>query len=103
MAKYCTHCKRPISPVRKMRAGTYFLIFVTVGLWFIAVLFYRKRCPICMGTVFRKGEPDSVGESKSESKVDPMEQLEKLSKLKESGILTDAEFETQKAKLLKQI
>jgi len=31
---------------------------------------------------------------------DPVEQLEKLAKLKEQGILTDAEFEVQKQKIL---
>jgi hypothetical protein len=31
---------------------------------------------------------------------DPMEQLEKLAKLKEQGILTDVEFEVQKQKIL---
>jgi hypothetical protein len=31
---------------------------------------------------------------------DMLEQLEKLGKLKEQGILTDAEFEAQKAKIL---
>jgi Short C-terminal domain len=34
------------------------------------------------------------------SQVDMVEQLEKLAKLKEQGILTDAEFEVQKAKIL---
>jgi putative oligomerization/nucleic acid binding protein len=34
--------------------------------------------------------------------VDPVEQLEKLTELKEKGALTDAEFETQKARILGQ-
>jgi hypothetical protein len=34
------------------------------------------------------------------SQVDMVEQLERLAKLKEQGILTDAEFEVQKAKVL---
>ena len=33
---------------------------------------------------------------------DPVEQLEKLAKLKESGALTEAEFEAEKAKILGQ-
>jgi hypothetical protein len=33
---------------------------------------------------------------------DPVEQLEKLAKLKESGALTEAEFEAEKAKILAQ-
>jgi hypothetical protein len=32
--------------------------------------------------------------------VDPVEQLTKLGELRDKGILTDAEFEAQKAKLL---
>lgn len=34
------------------------------------------------------------------SQADLVEQLERLAKLKEQGILTDAEFEVQKAKVL---
>jgi hypothetical protein len=32
--------------------------------------------------------------------ADPLEQLKQLGELKESGVLTDAEFEAQKAKIL---
>jgi hypothetical protein len=32
--------------------------------------------------------------------ADPLEQLKKLGELKEAGVLTDAEFEAQKAKIL---
>ena len=32
--------------------------------------------------------------------VDPLEQLKQLGELKASGVLTDAEFEAQKAKIL---
>lgn len=32
--------------------------------------------------------------------VDPLEQLQKLGELKAAGVLTDAEFEAQKAKIL---
>ena len=32
--------------------------------------------------------------------ADPIEQLQKLGELKASGVLTDAEFEAQKAKIL---
>jgi hypothetical protein len=32
--------------------------------------------------------------------VDPLEELKKLGELKASGVLTDAEFEAQKAKIL---
>jgi hypothetical protein len=36
------------------------------------------------------------------AQADPVEQLEKLAKLKESGALTDAEFQAEKAKILSQ-
>jgi hypothetical protein len=32
--------------------------------------------------------------------VDPLEQLKKLGELKQAGVLTEAEFEAQKAKIL---
>jgi hypothetical protein len=34
------------------------------------------------------------------SQADPVAQLKELAELKESGILTDAEFQAQKAKIL---
>lgn len=34
------------------------------------------------------------------AQADPLEQLEKLGELKASGVLSDAEFEAQKAKIL---
>ena len=34
---------------------------------------------------------------------DPYEELEKLGRLKESGVITDEEFETQKRKLLERL
>ena len=34
------------------------------------------------------------------TQTDPLEQLKKLGELKDSGVLTDAEFEAQKAKIL---
>ena len=35
--------------------------------------------------------------------VDPLEQLKQLGELKASGVLTDAEFEAQKAKILQGV
>lgn len=46
---------------------------------------------------------DSAGKSVSVSSEDIFNQLEKLGKLRENGILTDAEFAEQKKKLLKQL
>ncbi len=36
----------------------------------------------------------------AEDEPDPLEQLEKLGKLRDAGVLTDAEFDAQKAKIL---
>jgi hypothetical protein len=51
------------------------------------------------------GDDQGGGEEYSEepaapAEPDPMEQLEKLAKLHEEGVLTDEEFAAQKAKLL---
>jgi hypothetical protein len=42
------------------------------------------------------------GAAPPQPQPDPVEQLEKLAKLKESGALTEAEFEAEKAKILSQ-
>ncbi|WP_318845523.1 PH domain-containing protein [Chryseobacterium sp. JV558] len=46
---------------------------------------------------------DTVGKSVSVSSEEVFNQLEKLGKLRENGILTDAEFAEQKKKLLEQL
>ncbi len=43
-----------------------------------------------------------VGTPRAAPAVDPIEQLKKLGELRASGVLTEAEFEAQKAKLLAQ-
>ena len=45
-------------------------------------------------------EPAPAPAAPAEPAADPLEQLEKLGQLHESGVLTDAEFEAQKAKIL---
>lgn len=45
-------------------------------------------------------EQQQAAPAPAEPQADPMEQLEKLAKLKEQGILTDVEFEVQKQKIL---
>jgi Short C-terminal domain len=44
--------------------------------------------------------PGMAPQQPAQSQADPVEQLEKLAKLKESGALTEAEFEAEKAKIL---
>ena len=44
--------------------------------------------------------PQPVAAAPAAAPADPLEQLKKLGELKAAGILTDAEFEAQKAKIL---
>jgi Short C-terminal domain len=46
--------------------------------------------------------PGMAQPAPAQAQPDPVEQLEKLAKLKESGALTDAEFEAEKAKIIGQ-
>ena len=46
--------------------------------------------------------PGMTPPAPAQPQVDPVTQLEKLAKLKESGALTEAEFEAEKAKILSQ-
>jgi hypothetical protein len=46
--------------------------------------------------------PGMTPPAPAQPQADPVEQLEKLAKLKESGALTEAEFEAEKAKILSQ-
>jgi hypothetical protein len=46
------------------------------------------------------GLPGMTPQPPAQSQPDPVEQLEKLAKLKDSGALTQAEFEAEKAKIL---
>ena len=56
-----------------------------------------------MGQVPGTGQvPGMTPPAPAQPQADPVEQLEKLAKLKESGALTQAEFEAEKAKILGQ-
>lgn len=46
--------------------------------------------------------PGMAAPGPAQPQADPVEQLEKLAKLKDSGALTEAEFEAEKAKILNQ-
>ena len=48
-------------------------------------------------------EPAAPTPATAAPAVDPMEQLTKLAKLRDQGVLTDEEFTAQKAKLLDKI
>jgi len=45
-------------------------------------------------------EPEPAAAPPPAPAVDPLDQLQKLGELKASGVLTDAEFQAQKAKIL---
>jgi hypothetical protein len=56
-----------------------------------------------MGQMPNMGQvPGMTPPAPAQPQPDPVEQLEKLAKLKESGALTEAEFEAEKAKILNQ-
>ena len=46
---YCALCERPVEASRLIRGRTYLWAFLSAGLSLLAIPFYRKRCPICMG------------------------------------------------------
>ena len=49
---------------------------------------------------YDQAPPPPQAAPEPEPEADPLEQLKKLGELKEAGVLTDAEFEAQKAKIL---
>ncbi|GEM_PF-5897581 len=47
-------------------------------------------------------QPESEGRQRSQPTVDRIGQLERLAALREKGVLTDEEFETEKLNILRQ-
>lgn len=99
--KYCTLCQRNVSPKRKIGIGTLIGILCTGVIWILFIPFYKKRCPLCQGVAL-------VSPSKIEPEANPptinnhsvADELKKLNDLKDSGSLTQEEFESHKRKLL---
>ncbi len=52
--KYCALCERNVEAKRKIGVGSLILVLVTGGFWILALPFYHKRCPICVGTELQK-------------------------------------------------
>lgn len=50
--KHCSLCDRKVSAQRQIGVGTLILVFLTAGLWLIAIPFYEERCPICKAAAF---------------------------------------------------
>lgn len=44
---YCPNCKETRGFKRAIGIGTWLAVIFTVGLWFIAIPFYPKRCISC--------------------------------------------------------
>jgi len=109
--KYCVNCDRVIEAKRQIGVGTFILAILTGGLWLILIPFYSKRCPMCHSTNFGKKPPvinNDYNNLKTDftqtvTKHDPMEQLKKLQELKESGVITEDEFNDKKKKILDTI
>ena len=59
--KHCTLCDRKVSAQRQIGVGTLILVFVTAGLWLIAIPFYEERCPICKATEFNADDSNYRG------------------------------------------
>jgi hypothetical protein len=49
---------------------------------------------------YAQAPPQAAPEAPAQPAADPIEQLKELAALKQQGILTDAEFAAQKAKIL---
>jgi len=56
--RYCALCKRNVEAKRKIGVGSLILVLVTGGFWILALPFYQKRCPICIGTELYKQRID---------------------------------------------
>lgn len=52
MNKYCMSCERIVHSSRKIGAGTFILAIFTLGWSLLCIPFYRKRCPMCHGTMW---------------------------------------------------
>lgn len=110
--KYCVNCDRIVEAKRQIGVGTFILAILTGGVWLILIPFYSKRCPMCKGTNFGK-KPSVINKEQTSiktdstqtgiTKPDPMEQLKKLQELKESGVVTEDEFNDKKKKILATI
>ena len=116
--KYCVNCDRVVGAKRIIGVGTFILALMTGGLWLLLILFYPKRCPICRGANFGKKPVDSnsFNEVKPlltptpaptygnhQTKDDPIEKIKKLQELKDSGAITEEEFNEKKKILLSSI
>jgi hypothetical protein len=57
--RYCNSCEKVITAKRKIGVGTLLLTLITCGGWLFTIPLYRKRCPICLGTMLSYKAPVS--------------------------------------------
>jgi hypothetical protein len=57
---YCELCQRPVEARRRVGGWTHAFAFVSLGLAYLAVPFYRKRCPICNGSAVSQIGPEEL-------------------------------------------
>lgn len=102
--KYCTLCNRNVTPKRKIGIGTLICILFTGFIWVLFIPFYKKRCPLCHGVALV--DPTRVESKTNQSvvvnnnNISIADELKKLNDLKDSGALTQEEFESHKKKLI---
>ncbi|MEI8663617.1 SHOCT domain-containing protein [Xenorhabdus bovienii] len=101
--KYCSVCEKNVDAKRKIGIGSLIAVIFTGFIWLIFLLFYSKRCPICQNSQLSRSK--KAAELKqiinASVPVDPIAQLDTLARLKNSGDISEKEYNTQKNKLLR--
>lgn len=54
---HCQLCDRPVEAQRRVTGWTHVFGILSLGLSYLAVPFYRRRCPICMSTALTSLAP----------------------------------------------
>jgi len=107
--KYCKLCERNVEAGGQIGIGSLLLVLLTAGFWILLIPFYESRCNICKSTELIKPKRTLIKPKKasrlqnnkySSKNISVADEIVKLRKLKEEGIITDTEFEEQKKTLL---
>jgi hypothetical protein len=70
---YCELCERLVEPRRRIGGWTHFVGLLSLGLSYLAVPFYRRRCPICTSAAVTRVVP---GDLARKTKRLPVSELE---------------------------
>ena len=123
--RYCPLCERNVSAKKKFSWPIFLLLCITGigGIFYIVWYIVKPKniCPICGGgslqsentqAMMKQADNRLKNQNKQELsattnqtdlKSDPMEQIKKLQALKESGAITENEFNEKKKRLLDSI